>query len=407
MSNTLITPSIIAKEALFQLENNCVAGGLVHRQYKKEFVKIGNSVTIRKPVKFKAVDGATRQNQDVIEQTTSIVIDQRKHVSWTFSSEDLTLTIEEYSERYIKPAMIVLSNEIDKAVLLEGARSFFNFRGTPGTTPSTFGNVTPVAQVMDEEPVPDDGYRHGVLGPAARWSLADGLATASSGIHAPNMTEPMYRKGYLGPLANFNIYGDQNIPRHTVGQYSGTPLVNSASFPNDTNVIPFDGMTGSQVGALKAGDVIRIQGVNSVNDVSKDDQGVLQDFVVEADVDTTGGAGNIQVYPVLNDGSTTSTAAYQTVSALPADNAPITIVNGAAGSTHPQNLFFHENALALVTIPLELPDSATFKARADWRGYSIRVIKDYDINEDEEIIRLDVMFGTKGIYRELGARLTG
>lgn len=407
MANTLLTPSIIAKEALFQLENNVIMGGLVHREYKKEFVKIGSSVTIRKPVKFKAKDGATRQNQDVTETSTSIVINNRKHVSWSFSSQDLTLTIEDYSERYIKPAMIVLANEIDLALCVTGALNFFNSTGTPGTTPASFSAMSAAAQKMDDEPVPDDGQRFSVLNPAARWGLADGIPTlGSGGVHNPDMAEGMYRRGHLGPLANFDIYGDQNVKRHTVGTYSGTPLVNNASFPNNTNVVAFDGMTGSQAGALKAGDVINIAGVNSVNDVSKEDTGVLQDFVVLADVDTTTGAGSATVYPPLNDGSTASVAAYQTVSALPADNAPITI-KGTAAATYPQNLAFHRNAMALVTVPLELPDSATFKARADWRGYSVRVIKDYDIDEDEEIIRLDILFGTKAIYPELGCRIWG
>ena len=113
MANTLITPDIVAKEALMQLENNCVMGGLVHREYKKEFVKVGDSVSIRKPVKFTASTGATRVNQDVQEASTPFTIDQRKHVSWKFSTNDLTLSVEEYSERYIKPATIALANAID------------------------------------------------------------------------------------------------------------------------------------------------------------------------------------------------------------------------------------------------------------------------------------------------------
>jgi hypothetical protein len=407
MANTLITPSIIAKEALFQLENNVIMGQNVHRQYKNEFVKIGNTVTIRKPVKFVAKDGATRSNQDVIEETTSIVIDQRKHVSWSFSTQDLTLTIEEYSERYIKPAMIVLANEIDKSLCLEGAQEFHNLVGTPGTTPADFTALANVGQRMDEIPVPDDGQRCLVVNPAARWGLADGLGGAGSGgVFNADIVGPMVRKGALGELANLMIYGDQNIQTHTVGTYTGTPLVNDASFTNDTNVIAFDGMTGSQVGAVKKGDIITIAGVNAVNEVSKADLGYLKQFVVTADADTTAGAGSLTVYPDLNDGSTASTEAYQTVSALPADNAAITIV-GTAATAYPQNLAFHKNALALVTVPLELPDSATFKARADWRGFSIRVIKDYDIDNDEEIIRLDILFGKKAIYPELGVRLTG
>ncbi len=407
MSNTLINPSIIAKEALFHLENNIIMGQKVHRQYKREFVKIGDSVTIRKPVKFIAQDGATRVNQNVIEETTSIVINNRKHVSWLFSTQDLTLTIEEYAERYIKPAMIALSNTVDRALCVEGAQEFFNRVGTPGTTPANFLALANVAQKMDEEPVPDDGYRCLVLNPAARWAMANGLGgTGSGGIFNADIVHGMVRRGRLGMIANFDIYGDQNIAVHTTGAHSGTPLVNNASFPNDTNQVAFDGMVGSVTGALRKGDVFTIDGVNSVNDVSKEDTGQLQQFVVLADVTTAAGAGTATVFPTINDGSTAASAAYQTVTALPADNAPINIV-GTASTGYPQNLGFHMNALALVTIPLELPDSATFKARADWRGYSIRVIKDYDINTDEEIIRLDIFFGTKAIYPELGVRLDG
>ena len=408
MANTIITPSIIAKEALFHLENNVIMGEKVHRQYKKEFVKIGDSVTIRKPVKFVVTDGATRSNQDVIEETTSITINQRKHVSWSFSTQDLTLTIEEYAERYIKPAMIVLANNIDRTLALEGANEFFNSTGTPGTTPANFLALGQMAQKMDEEPVPDDGMRCLVLNPAGRWALANGMGgTGSGGIFNAEIVHGMVRRGRLGEIANFDIYGDQNIVNHTNGTFAGTVLVNDAAFSNDTNSVAIDGLGNSVTGAVNKGDVFTIAGVNSVNDVSKEDSGVLQQFVVTATVNSNGsGEATVVVFPDLNDGSTTSTAAFQTVTALPADNAAVTFM-GASATAYPQNLGFHKNALALVTIPLELPDSAVFKARADWRGYSIRVIKDYDIDSDEEIIRLDILYGVKAIYQELGVRLWG
>ena len=303
--------------------------------------------------------------------------------------------------------MIALSNCVDRALCIEGAQGFFNRVGTPGTTPADFLSLADVAQRMDEEPVPDDGYRCLVLNPAARWGLANGLGgTGSGGIFNAEIVHGMVRKGRLGEVAGFEIYGDQNIAVHITGEWSGTPAVNNPTFANDTDIIAFDGMVGAQVGALVEGDTFTIDGVFSVNDISKESTGVLQQFVVQQSADTTGGAGQVQVYPPLNDGSTPSTAAFQTVSALPADNALINIT-GDAGVGYPQNLGFHMNALALVTVPLELPDSATFKARADWRGYSIRVIKDYDIDNDEEIIRLDILFGTETIYPELGVRLDG
>lgn len=410
MPQTIINPSIIAKEALFHLENNVIMGQKVHRQYKKEFVKIGNTVTIRKPVKFIATAGAARSNQDVIEETTSIVINNRQHVSWSFSSQDLTLTIEEYAERYIKPAMIALANTIDQALCLEGAEAFFNITGTPGTTPATFAVLSDTGQKMDEEPVPDDGNRCLILNPAARWAMANGLGgTGSGGIFNADIVHEMVRRGRLGELANFDIYGDQNIVVHLNGTYAGTVLVNDASFSNDTNIVNVDGLGNSITNAVRLGDIFTIADVFSVNDISKQSTGFLQHFVVEANANSgiTTGPAALTVFPDLNDGSTASTAAFQTVDALPADNAAVTFLTGASAVSHPQNLAFHKNALALVTVPLELPDSATFKARADWRGYSIRVIKDYDIDTDDEIIRLDILFGTKAIYRELGCRVIG
>lgn len=405
MANSLITPDVIARESLFHLHNNCVAAKLVDRQYKHEFVKVGDSVRVRKPVKFYAADGATRVNQDINEESTNITVDERKHVSWEFSMEALTLEVEEYSERYIKPAMIVLANEMDMSILRTGAEAFFNRVGEPGTTPSSFSDLGDAAERMDTMSVPDDGQRNVILNPKARWAISD---TIGSTVFNAEMVGDMYRKGRLGNLANLEIYGSQNVHRHTTGDHNGTPLVNDASFTNGSNQIAIDGGDASATtGYLRAGDVITIAGVNSVNPVNRQDTGDSAQFVVLEDADTNGsGEVTVTVYPELNDGSVTATQAYQTVTDLPADNAAVTVV-GSADTAYPQNLAFHRNALSLVTVPLQLPESAGFKARATWDGYSIRVVKDYDIDNDKEVIRLDVLWGVDGIYPELGVRLDG
>ncbi len=410
MANSLITPSIIAKESLFHLENNTILGDKVHRQYKNEFVKIGDSVTIRRPVKFVVSDGATRVNQDVTETTTSIVIDQRKHVSWNFSSQDLTLTIDEYAERYIKPAMIVLANKVDETIAADGAANFYNIVGTPGTTPADFEALADVAQRMDELSVPDDGNRCLVLNPAGRWGLAVGMGgTGSGGIFNAEIVGGMVRKGFLGEIAGFMIYGDQNIAAQQAGVQGGTTITDGAAV-NGSNAIAVDGGTATITDYWRKGDIVTFAGVNSVNPVSFIDTGNLAEFVVTADTDTVAaGAATLPIFPAMIDGTGSggNNPAYQNVTALAANGVVVAVLTGAANATHAQNLGFHKNALALVMVPLELPDSAVFKARADWRGYSIRVIKDYDIDSDEEIIRLDIMFGTKAIYPDLGVRLTG
>src|SRR5574340_769167 len=168
MANSLLTPNVIAKEALLQLENSMVMGNLVHRDFKKEFVKVGGTITVRKPIIFNASDGATRVNQDVSEQSTTLTVGSRKHVSWNFSSQDLTLTIDEYSKRYIRPAMSALANQVDMD-LCNQFSNVYRAVGTAGTTPSTFANVAAAGQKLDESACPQEDRRL-VVNPAGYWS---------------------------------------------------------------------------------------------------------------------------------------------------------------------------------------------------------------------------------------------
>lgn len=405
MANSLLTPNIIAKEALLQLENNLVLGNLVHRDFRKEFVKVGDTVSIRRPVKFLAQDGATLVKQDVEEGSVDVVVDQRKHVGWEFSSGDLTLSIDDYSERYVQPAMMTLANEIDLS--LAGLyRDVWNMVGTPGTTPGTFADIGAAGKRLDQVAVPRAG-RSAVFDPEAAWSLADGLKS----VYVQDKAKGAYEEARIGRYAAFDTYGDQNIRTHVAGSHGGTPLVAggaqavayAAARTNNSQALVTDGWIASVSGILKAGDVITVAGVYAVNPVSKDRLPFLQQFVIKADADSgaTGGA-TLTVSPaIIVDGP------YRTVSAAPADNAAITVVSGAAGAAHPQNLTFHKNAFALVTVPLDLPDGAGFAERISHRGLSVRVVKDYDINADTEIIRLDVLYGVKTIYPDLACRIAG
>lgn len=403
MSNAIITPDIIAKEALMQLENNLVMGKLVHREYKKEFVKVGATVDVRKPVKFSVTDGATRSNQDVQEASTPFTIDKRKHVSWKFATGDLTLSIEQYSERYIKPAMIALANQVDSD-LLGLYKRVPQYVGTAGTTPSTFANLGAPAVRLDKGAVPSEERRM-VLDPSAAFNVADMLKS----LYNPELVKGAIRGKSMGPIAGLDTYMDQNVKTHTPGTWGTTPLVKGGSqnvtYANATHTygttsqtLNVDAFTAT-TGTAKAGDRFTIDGVYAVNPVSKETLSNLQEFVVQADA-TADGSGNatLTISPAI-----ITSGPFQTVSAAPADNAEITPVTTA----HVANLAFHKNAFGLVTVPLELPDGAAFKARESHNGYSVRVVKDYDIDNDEDIIRLDILYGVKALYPELACVLMG
>lgn len=391
-SNVLLTPSLISKETLVILENNLVAAGKVNRQFENQFVKIGTTLSIRKPNKFVVTSGPGLQVQNIVEPQTSITISSQKHVDFLFNSQELTLVVEEFSERYLKPAAAKLANQIDYDVLTNYSQ-VFNEVGTPGTVPNNFSFLAAVGQRMDEGAVPQDG-RVLILNPAANWAMATALST----LYVRSVAEPAL-KGYLAAIANFEIYMDQNIQVQAVGAYAGAGRMASggqtgASLSTNTWTISITGL-------LNPGDVINVAGVHSVNPESMQSTGVLQDFVVTGPVNSSGGGlATIPIYPAI-----TVTGAYQTVDAAPINAALIT-VKGVASTQYAQNLGFVRDAFGLVTVPLELPDGVDFKAREMYKNVSMRIVRQYDINNDYTPTRIDVLYGTATFYPELAVRLT-
>ncbi len=244
-----------------------------------------------------------------------------------------------------------------------------------------------------------------VLNPEGAFNVSDMLKS----LYNPELVRGAIRGRSMGPIANMDTYMDQNIRRHTVGTWGTTPLVNGASqsvtyanashtYGSTSQTLNIDGLTVT-TGTCLAGDRFTIAGVFAVNPVSKETLATLQEFVVQTDATANGsGQAAITISPaIITSGS------FQTVSAAPADNAALTRVS----SHYVAHLAFHKNAFGLVTCPLELPDGAAFKARETHNGYSVRVVKDYDIDTDEDIIRIDTLYGVKTLYPELASILMG
>lgn len=398
-SNTLLTPTIIAKEALMQLTNSMAFGRHVHTAYKNEFVKVGQTITVRKPNKFRATKAQARSNNNLSEPSTSITMSTQAHVSWAFSSVELTQTIEDYSKRYITPAVLALANQVDYD--LAGLYvDVYNYAGTPGTTPATFKVIGDCQTVLDEECAPQEG-RVAILNPTAHWALADGL----KGTFAQNVAKDLITKGYLGTIGNLSFYMDQNIQRHTTGAFTSgaTPLMNGSTATGATTFVT-NGWGGSNT--VKAGDIFTVAATNQVNPMSGASTGVLHRWVVRTNTSDTSADMTIPIAPTIVFAGS-GNLAYDNVDALPLTTAGLTFV-GTESTAYPQNMVFHPNAFALVTVPIEMPSNVWGARESDPdMGLSIRVVKQYDIDADEEIIRLDILYGVKTLYPELACRLWG
>src|SRR6185312_6448431 len=408
-TNSLINPSIIAKEALRLLDNNLVMGSLVNRSYEDEYAKKsngnkpGSTISIRKPVRYTVRDGATATPQNTTEKTTSIVVNKQKGVDLQFSSSDLTLKISDFSERYMTSAMLQLAHQVDTD-LAALANNVWNWVGTPANLISSFAGIAAGPQRLDEMAVPA-GERVATLSPADQYALAGAF---TSSMFVQSVAKNALEKAKLPPLANVDCYSTQNVQTHTVGVATGTPLVDGASQNvtydgTNSQSLVTKGWTNSITGILKAGDVFTLAGVYAVNPVTKAVLPYLQQFVVTADANSGASTGpaTLTISPAI-----IVSGAYQTVSAAPADSAAIT-VKGTGGTSYKSNMVFHRDAFALAMVPMELPQGAVNPARETYKGLSVRVVPYYDGTNDLGNWRLDILYGVAAIYPDLATRING
>jgi hypothetical protein len=428
MANSVLTPSILAREALMILDNNLVFGNLIYRAYEGEFAntvngyKIGSTLSIRKPARFTVRTGAVAASQDVVEGTTQITINKQIGVDFQFTSQELTLNMNDLRTRVIEPALVPLANQVDRDI----AGLFPNVWNWTSTTLGTLNNFAKLAlgpQRLDEMAVPSDS-RNAVLSPADYWGMIGNF----TGLYVQPVAETALKRAKLGTIANVDTYNSQNAPLLTTGTRGGAPLVNGAgqtrtyggdptvasnnvngvassgTLVKDTNqqTLVTNGWTASLANALAAGEVFTLAGVFAINPVTKQVLPYLQQFTAINQVASDGsGNSTITISPAI-----TTSGAYQTVSAAPASGAALTPV-GAASTSYTNNLVFHKNAFALCVVPLDMPQGTVGGARESYKNITVRVQPFYDGINDISKWRLDMLYGVKAIYPDLATRLSG
>ena len=407
MANNFKNTSLVTKIAVKEFLNALVMGSKVDRQLDSQFQKVGASIQVRRPVMFVATPGATLGTAtDIEERAATVTLDQRQKVHFEITSQDMTVSVEDMTARFIKPAMEELAQKVETDI---GGiyTDIGNFSGTPGTTPATFLSVATAGAVLSKLGTPMAGRCLFVNADAA-ITLANGLKT----VFPENIARKAIEEASVGRYGRFDIFESNSLATHTVGVATGTPLINGASQNTTytasgdawTQSLITDGWTNSTAGILLAGDVITIAGVNSVNRRTRVDTGDLQTFTVTADA-TSGastGPATLTVSPPL-----ITSGPYQTVTAAPADGAAIVVKTGTGGVSYPQNLGFHKNAITLAMAPLDLPTDGASASRESFKGVSIRAVRQYDITNDKTVFRFDILYGIKAQNPDFAVRLTG
>lgn len=400
MANTLLTISMITREALRVLENNLSFTNMINRQYDSKFsvdgAKIGTVLNVRKPPRYLGREGQALAIEDATETQVPVALTTQFGVDIEFTSQDLALNIDDFMDRFIKPAVATVANRIDFDGL-QLYKDIYQSVGTPGTVPNALLTYLDAGVELDDAATPMDGQRCLVITPRMQATIVDALKGL---FQQATEIASQYRRGQMGTSVGFDWYMDQNCASTEIGTFAGTPLVAGADQLGAT--LDTDGWTASTLVMLK-GDTFTIDGVNMINPQNREDVGKLQQFVVTADV--TSDAGGLATLPI-SPAIALPTSAFGTVTASPPDGNSIDPV-GVAGTTGKVGLAFHKDAFTCVTADLPLPRGVDMAARVSDAqvGISIRMVRAYDINQDRFPCRLDVLYGWATLRPELACRI--
>jgi len=410
MANNLLTISKITNEALMVLENELTFTSEVDRNYDDQFAivggKIGNTVNVRKPGRFIGTTGPALNVEDFNETSVPVTLSTQFHVDTQFTTQDLALSLDMFSDRVLKPAVAAIANKIDRDGTLQAANNTANIVGVAGTPPTGLITYLTAAAYLDSEGAPRDGRRSCVVEPFTSATIVDSL----KGLFVPQEAiGEQYRKGLMGrDSAGMNWKMDQNIVSHTFGSFSGSATVNTTTA---TGFLTSGWASSSTITltltngvSLNQGDTFTIAGVYAVNPQNRQAYGSnkLRNFVVNTAVSGSGGTISVNVSPAI-----ITAGQFQNVSIPSTSSTAAVSFFNQSGTVSPQNIIMHRNAFTLAVADLELPEGVHFAGRASDKeiGLSMRVVRQYTINNDSIPTRLDVLYGWANLYPELACRV--
>jgi P22 coat protein - gene protein 5 len=403
--NTLLTISMITREALRILENNLAFTKRVNRQYDDKFAiegaKIGYVVNARKPVRYIVATGQALQLQDATETQVPVSLTTQDHVDFQFSSADLKLSIDDFGDRFVQPAVAALANKIDYNGLQLYKQIYNSVSSldavppvTPIATPTSLLVYLMAGVMLDNNAAPQDEMRHLVITPKMQAFIVDALKGL---FQQSTQIAQQYMKGQMGTAGGFQWAMDQNCPTHVSGTFTTAGSVaaglTGASIPT--------GATTAWVGCtLKAGDIVTFPGVYSVNPQSRQSTGQLQQFTLTSGV-SSATTPTLNISPPIITSGPNQTVSNATTAGT------VGVLTLATGSSNPIGLAFHRDAFTLVTADLPVPKGTDMASRVSDKqlGISLRIVRDYDITTDQFPCRIDVLYGWATLRPELACRV--
>ena len=395
MANTILTPDEITKNAVAVLHEELQLVNKVDRQYDSSFAKanakIGDTLRIRKPAQFTVATGPTLSTQDFTEEQVTLAVATQKHVDTEFGTDELTLDLDSFESRVSKPAMSRLAAEIETVTADNLYSQIGNFVFNSGGL--TWRNAVQAGAIMTQNLAPTD-MRYMMVDPLTQVEILDNTKGL---FQSAEQIKKQYEKGIIGRTGGFDWYETTYNPSIVIGaDVAGT--VNDTYAEGETT-ITLAGFGANQV--IAKGSVITIAGVFMIQPETKKVYGNLKGIPVLAEA-TADGAGAVTIsIPALYS---SASGAIQNVSALPANGAVVTLV-GSADETLRSSVAFHKNFATFVGADIWVPNGVHMASKSTYEGVTLRMVSQYDINNDKAPVRFDAIFGSQVIRPELACKM--
>lgn len=391
MSNVQLTIDMITSEALRVLHQKCNFVRSINRQYDeqygKEGAKIGSELRIRLPNQFTVRTGAVAAVQGVTESSTTLTVATQKGVDMDFGSQELSLSLDKFSDRYIQPAMSVLAANIENDVIstvYKQVPSQINNIGAAATS----AKILSARKALKDNLCPDENMK-------LNWGTQENIDTVEALktlFQASERIRGQYEEGSMGHAFGFDFYENTLWPRHTSGTNTNETVVNGANQTGSTLTV-----TNGSSKTLVVGDIVTFAGCNRCHPETKADTGVAMQFVVTATLTSSG--TQLSISPAI-----VTSGATQNVYASPTTAGDVTKQGATSAVAYNVGMAYHRDAFTFVSADLPLYGDAHMASRKSFDGFSMRVWQASDIINDRLMTRLDVLYGFKTIRPEWAVR---
>lgn len=390
MSNSLLSIDMVTKESLRVAHEKAIFAGTTYREYDDSYAKkgfkIGDTLRIRNPNQYTRRSGSRVMNvQDQSESSQSLTVGTQDGVDMSFNSAELALTIDEFSDRYLTPAVSMLVSAIDGDYLAAMTKATYNVTGTAGTIVGTSGDISAIGLAR--------AAIHRGLPPAGddlSFQLDSvSMATIINGIKADlnpqKDTSKAFLDGYYGRFAGADFYENERAYIHTNGTVGGSTSGSAAVTDGGSNI------TNDGTATVTVGAVFTVAGVYQAHPETKKSTGQLQKFVITAA--PSGAQMTVSPSTYLSGAKQNVCKSDSTALATTDFNSQVLTFVGSSSTAYRHNLMYHREAFAFATADLPLYANENDCSRMSKDGLSLRVWKGPDIRNDQLLMRVDMLYG--------------